>query len=221
MSKPTLIIGNKKYSSWSLRPWLLMKQLGVEFTELRIPLFQEQHVPQLSALSPTGKVPVLQHDGLTVWDSLAICEFVSEQWLGGTGWPVDRHQRAKARAVAAEMHSGFTGLRSQWPMNVSYRKQQPVTPAIAKDLARIEVLWRECLAASDGPFLFGRFSIADAMYAPVVLRLWSYQPAVHPTCQDYMEALLALSVLQEWIEAGQAETEVIEEDEYEWLMAQQ
>lgn len=219
MQKPILVIGNKKYSSWSLRPWLFLKASGIDFDEVRIPLLQADTQARLAPWSPTLKVPVLRHGELTVWDSLAICEYASEHWLAGKGWPGESAQRARARSVAAEMHSGFQGLRSEWPMNVCYSKQQPVTAAISKDLARIESLWQECLQRSGGPFLFGDFSIADAMFAPVVLRFASYQPPVQARSRDYMQAVLALPSLQAWITAGKAESEVIDEDEYDWLQA--
>lgn len=217
MNKPTLVIGNKKYSSWSLRPWLLLTQFGVPFNEVRIPLFQPTTTAALRAYSPTGKVPVLVDGEVTVWDSLAIAEYVSERWLSGKGWPSSASMRARARAYAAEMHSGFMALRSQWPMNVGFQRQVPVTPAVAKDIARIETMWGECLNASKGPFLFGEFGIVDAMYAPVALRLHSYQPQLGAMTLNYIQTLLALPSLQAWIAAGKAETEVIDEDEYDWL----
>ncbi|HTR00587.1 MAG TPA: glutathione S-transferase family protein [Candidatus Acidoferrum sp.] len=217
MTQLTLVIGNKKYSSWSLRPWLLLSQFGVAFNEVRVGLFKPDTAATLQSWSPTGKVPVLIDGEVKVWDSLAIAEYANERLLGGKGWPASQPERALARAYAAEMHSGFTALRSQWPMNVCFRRQVPVTPSLAKDLARIETIWGECLARSGGPFLFGAFGIVDAMYAPVALRLHSYQPALSVTTARYIGALLELPALQAWIAAGRQETDVIDEDEYDWL----
>lgn len=220
MTRPVLVIGNKKYSSWSLRPWLLLKQGEVDFEEVRVALFQQDTWLHLQQWSPTFKVPVLAHGPIRVWDSLAICEYVSEQLLDGKGWPADVAARAHARAITAEMHSGFQALRSQWPMNVCYHRQQPVTPSLASDIARIEAIWTECLARSGGPFLFGGFSIADTMFAPVVLRFASYQPALSARSEGYMRTVQALPALQQWVAAGSKETEIISEDEYDWLAAQ-
>jgi glutathione S-transferase len=218
MAALTLVIGNKNYSSWSLRPWLLMKHAGVEFTELRIALNMTDTPVLIKQHSPTKKVPVLVDGALTVWDSLAICEYVSEKFLAGRGWPADIVARARARSMAAEMHSGFNELRSQWPMNIREQRKMPLNAGLQKDIARIEASWGDALQRSGGPFLFGEFSIADAMYAPVVLRFHSYLLDVLPLTETYMQTILALPALQDWTAAGSAEHEVIKEDEIGYLL---
>ncbi len=209
MDLPLLVIGNKNYSSWSLRPWLLLRHFNVAFREVRIPLYQAGSDAQLARYSPTLKVPVLHHGALQIPDSLAICEYVSECWLQGRGWPAALELRAKARAVAAEMHSGFTELRTRWPMNVRLRSKAAVEPALVPEIARIQQLWQQCLAESGGPFLFGEFSIADCMYAPVVLRFHSRQPELNEVSLRYMHAMLAVPALVEWVAAANAESEVL------------
>lgn len=218
MAGLTLVIGNKNYSSWSLRPWLLMKHMGVQFDEVRIALDMADTPALVKQYSPTKKVPVLVDGGLTVWDSLAICEYVSEKFLDGRGWPSDATARARARSMAAEMHSGFGELRSQWPMNVREQRKMPLNALLQKDIGRIETSWGDALQRSGGPFLFGEFTIADAMYAPVVLRFYSYQPDVLSTTETYMQTIAALPALQSWMEAGRAEHEIIKEDEIGYLL---
>ncbi|HEX7955177.1 MAG TPA: glutathione S-transferase family protein [Burkholderiales bacterium] len=211
MSALTLVIGNKAYSSWSLRPWLLMKQAGIEFEEIRVSLYAADAKQQLLRHSPSGKVPVLKDDGLTVWDSLAICEYLAEKYPQRHLWPEQAGARALARAISAEMHSGFANLRSKMPMNV--RRQLPGRagePEVAADIARIEAIWNDCRMrhGAHGPFLFGAFCIADAMYAPVASRLRTYGVTVAGAAGQYAQALLALPAMQEWIAAAHAETEV-------------
>jgi glutathione S-transferase len=218
MTGLTLVIGNRNYSSWSLRPWLLMKHLGVDFTELRIALDMTDTPELVKQHSPTRKVPVLIDGPVTVWDSLAICEYVSEKFLEGRGWPADSGARARARSMAAEMHSGFNELRSQWPMNIREQRKMPLNAGLQKDIARLEASWGDALQRSGGPFLFGEFCIADAMYAPVVLRFNSYLPDVLPLTETYMQTLLELPALKAWMEAGSAEREVIKEDEIGYLL---
>lgn len=220
MGSLTLVFGNKNYSSWSLRPWLLLKHMGIDFVETRIPLDMADTPALIKQFSPTKKVPVLLDGPLTVWDSLAICEYVSEQYLDGRGWPAAVAARAQARALAAEMHSGFSELRSQWPMNIRERRQMPVNAALQKDIARIESSWGDALQRSGGPFLFGDFCIADAMYAPVVLRFNSYQPPLLPLTESYMQTILSLPALQSWMAAARAEIEVIKEDEIGFLLGE-
>ncbi len=215
MSNATLIIGNKNYSSWSLRGWLAVKTSGLEFEEKLVPLFEDDHAKTMASETPAGKVPVLIHDGNWVWESLAIAEYVAELKPAAKMWPEDAALRAEARSISCEMLSGFTGLRSQYHMNC--RKIFPgieATEACANDIARIQAIWRDCLAKSSGPFLFGAFSIADIMYAPVVSRFKTYQVPVEGAIQAYMETILALPALQEWYAAAEAETWVIEEEEY-------
>jgi glutathione S-transferase len=213
----TLVFGNKNYSTWSLRPWLLLRHFGVPFHEHRIRLSTPETAAVLKPISPTGCVPVLLDGDLTVWDSLAICEYVSEQFLGGRGWPADPRARAQARALAAEMHSGFQALRSAWPMNIRLQRKLEPTPGVAACITRIDAMWSDCLERHGGPWLFGDFTIADAMYAPVALRFYSYQPALSVTAGRYLQTMLANPAVQEWMEAARAETEIIEEDEIDFL----
>ena len=215
MAPLTLVIGNKNYSSWSLRAWLLMKQLGLSFAEVLIPLDTPATRDALERASPSARVPVLKHGELTVWDSLAICEYVVE--LAGKGWPTDAGARAVARAVSAEMHSGFTNLRSLWPMNARARNRHTaMTPALEADIERIDQIWNDCRArfGAAGPWLFGQFSVADAMYAPVVLRFNTYGAGlVSPTARWYMATVLENAALQEWLQAAKRETWTIAADE--------
>ena len=199
-----LVIGNKNYSSWSLRPWLAMKVHGIAFDEKRIHLYAQDSKAQILRYSPAGKVPVLHDAGTVVWDSLAILEYLAER--EPRLWPRDAAARAKARAIAAEMHSGFPKLREHMSMNV--RKRYPGkgrTPEVLAEIARITAIWAE----AKGPFLFGEFTAADAMYAPVVLRFRTY--AVEGPNARYMQAMLALPAMREWIEAAEREPEAIPE----------
>lgn len=203
-----LIVGNKNYSSWSLRPWLAMKVAGIGFSEVRIPLYGPGSKEQILAFSPAGKVPCLMDGGLAIWDSLAICEYLAEKTPAL--WPADPAARAVARSVSAEMHSGFQSLRSHMSMNI--RKRYPDkgrTPEVLAEIARIVAMWSDCRGrfGTEGPFLFGRFSIADAMYAPVVLRFRTYAVELPAVCQAYADAVIALPAMQEWMEAARAETE--------------
>jgi len=212
----TLVIGNKNYSSWSLRPWLAMKMAGVAFDESRIPLDQPETKANILKHSPTGKVPCLLDDGaagrLTVWDSLAICEYINEAHADGRMWPAGRAERARARSAAAEMHSGFAPLRMYMSMDIRARKFERGTAAqaradVAADIARIRALWAEALAASGGAFLFGEFSIADAFFAPVVMRFITYGVELPPPLAAYRDRIVALPPMQQWIAAATAETE--------------
>jgi glutathione S-transferase len=206
MSEFHLIIGNKNYSSWSLRPWILMTHLGVQFRETIVPLDTPQFKDQISRCSPSGRVPVLQHGELTVWDSLAICEYIVE--TVGRGLPVARESRAVARSVCAEMHSGFLTLRTEWPFNARAKKRTPMTPALEADIKRIDALWSDCrsrFGRSEGPWLFGDYSIADAMYAPVVLRFNTYGPTLSSVAREYVSMTLQDPFLQKWLLAAQEE----------------
>jgi glutathione S-transferase len=212
MSAYTLLIGNKNYSSWSLRPWLAMRQAGLAFREVRIPLYTPESKTQIRAYSPSGKVPCLVDGTLAVWDSLAICEYLAERHPQLELWPSDQRARAVARSMSAEMHSGFQHLRSNMSMNC--RRQFPGvgrTVEVAGEIERIQRSWGEARErhGSGGPFLFGRFSIVDAMYAPVVLRFRTYAVQLNPVCRDYADAILALQPMQQWLADAQAETEVI------------
>ena len=205
----TLIIGNKNYSSWSLRPWLLLKQAGIPFKEIRLAI----GVDDLFKFSPSGKVPVLKHGTLTVGDSLAIAEYLAEQFPEKTLWPRDTEARAVARSLSAEMHSGFTDLRTQ--MNMNCRGHFPglgMTPEVEKDIRRIQQIWQDSRSrfGQGGEFLFGQFSIADAMYAPVSFRFVTYDVPLSPVAQAYVHTLQRLPAMQEWLAAAKQETEVIE-----------
>jgi len=215
MSDLTLVIGNKNYSSWSLRPWLLMKHLGLEFREMLIPLSQPASRDELDKHSPSGRVPVLRQGELCVWDSLAICEYVCE--LTGRGWPKAPGARAVARSVSAEMHSGFVNLRSEWPMNARARhRRTPMTPGLKADIDRVEEIWSDCrsrFGKSGGPWLFGEYSAADAMYAPVVLRFNTYGAQLSETARWYMAAVIEDPALQEWVRAAKEEPWTVDSEE--------
>jgi glutathione S-transferase len=196
-----LVIGSKRYSSWSLRPWLALRQAGLAFREIEIALRQPETKVEILKHSPSGKVPLLKHDGLAIWDSLAICEYLAEIAPEAKLWPERREVRAVARAVSAEMHSGFTPLRRDCPMDVLLDAPDFVIPEeVQADIARIDGLWADCRArfGQGGPFLFGHFTIADAMYAPVVTRFVTYHAPVSAVSLAYMEAVLALPAMGEW-----------------------
>jgi glutathione S-transferase len=212
MSNPTLVIGNKAYSSWSLRPWLLMKHAGVAFDEVRIPLFRPDSKEKILRYSPAGRVPILVDGDLTVWDSLAICEYLAEKHAHLQLWPAETRSRANARSTCAEMHSGFSNLRNQMSMNV--RRQMPGrgrTPEVMVEIARIQAIWNDCRTrfGTHGPFLYGRFSIADAMYAPVVTRFRTYEIELAGAAREYADFIYGLPALQEWIAGANSETEII------------
>ncbi|MCP3710647.1 glutathione S-transferase family protein [Paraburkholderia sp. CNPSo 3274] len=210
-----LVIGDKNYSSWSMRPWVLLKHFGIAFEEVLIELDEPGTKSSILAFSASGKVPCLvSDDGFAVWDSLAIAETLAERFAQHALWPRDANVRARARSVSAEMHSGFGEVRNHMPMNI--RKVKPgagATPGALADVARIDALWRECLAASGGPFLFGEFTIADAMYAPVVMRFNSYQPKLSPEAATYAQRVSALPAVAEWVEAARRETHIVADDE--------
>lgn len=219
--RPTLVIGNKQYSSWSLRPWLVLRAFGVDFEEIVVPLDTAEFQARIGALSPSRRVPALVHDGVTVWDSLAISEYVDEHFLQRGGWPSERAARATARSLACEMHSGFQALRTECPMNVLRRMDAPlaVSDAAAKDIARIEAMWADARErfGQGGDFLFGRFGIVDAFFAPVVTRLQTYAQSVSAGARRYMDAIFALPAMQQWIEGARAEQHVL--DKYERIGA--
>ena len=202
MAEPFLVVGNKNYSSWSLRAWLAMKVLGLPFREVRIPLYGPESKRKLLEYSPAGKVPCLVDGEVRVWDSLALLEYLAERHPAL--WPADAALRARARSISAEMHSGFSHLRQHMCMNI--RKRLPGkgrTPEVLAEIARIVALWSE----ARGPFLFGAFGAADAMYAPVVLRFRTYAVELPPVCRTYADAVLALPALQQWMRDAERETE--------------
>lgn len=213
--RPQLVIGNKNYSSWSLRPWLAARYAGIDFDEIRIALDTPETAAQLRRYSPSARVPVWREGELVVWDSLAICEYLAERTPAL--WPADSAARAVARSVSAEMHSGFTALRSGMPMNARARgRHVPVTPELAADIDRIAALWSDCRSrfGAGGPWLFGAFSVADAMFGPVVLRFVTYGVSRPGAVDDYVATFMADSHLQAWIAAAEREPEVIESSEY-------
>lgn len=214
--RPILVIGNKNYSSWSLRPWLLMHSFGVDFDEQRLSLDTPEFADRIGALSPTRRVPVLRDGGLVVTDSLAICEYVNDRWLGGRGWPDGLACRALARAAAAEMHAGFAALRTQLPMNSRRQPDGYRWDAHAQaDIDRVQQIWREMRTrhGHEGEFLCGRFGIVDAMFAPVAIRFDGYGVPVDDVGAAYMRTLDALPAMRAWREAATREPEVIEGSE--------
>lgn len=203
-----LILGNKNYSSWSLRPWIAMRHAGIAFEEEVIPLYVEGSRERILVYSPAAKVPILIDGDMTIWESLAILDHLAERFPKAELWPADARARAHARAVSAEMHAGFGPLRRHCPMNMRrVGKKYDLTTEVVADVRRIEEIWTDCRArfGQGGPFLFGRFSAADAMYAPVVSRFASYAIGVGAACEAYMAAMMALPAWQEWRAAGLAE----------------
>ncbi|MBV8889299.1 MAG: glutathione S-transferase family protein [Alphaproteobacteria bacterium] len=217
MADLTIYLGNKNYSSWSLRPWLALKQIGVAFDEVVVPLYEPSSKPTIMKYSPSGRLPAL-HDGeRVVWDSLAICEYLADSFPTSGLWPKDQEARAVARAVSAEMHSGFSALRSQLPMNVrSVFPDRPITDEARADINRVMAIWRDCRArfGEGGDFLFGPFSIADAMYAPVVTRFRTYRVELERDADAYCDAVLALAAMQEWAAAARNEPMIVEQYEF-------
>ncbi len=217
-----LYIGNKNYSSWSLRAWLLLTQLGIAFEERRLRLdwkADSAFKRTLMEHAPTGRVPLLVDDGFAVWDSLAIAEYVAERFPDRGVWPADLRARARARSLCAEMHSGFGALRDRFPMNIEAHLPEVGErvvrehPAVAADVERIESMWSQALEASGGPFLFGRFCAADAFYAPVCSRLRTYAPSLAPTTLAYVQRVHDLPSMRAWCDAACAEHDFVEEDE--------
>lgn len=216
MNSLTLIIGNKKYSSWSLRPWILMKQSGIPFSEILIPLYREDSDARIAEHSPAGKVPILKDGATAVWDSLSIAEYLNEKFPELGLWPKDAKARTLARSVSAEMHSGFADLRNECPMNV-LRAPAPLSLSAEtlEDIRRIQDIWTECRSkfGKDGPFLFGRFTIADAMYAPVVFRFSRYAIPMSAEAKAYADAILGLPAVREWVSQATTEPWVIASSE--------
>jgi glutathione S-transferase len=218
-----LYIGNKNYSSWSMRPWVLMKQAGIAFEEVKVRFdsfdAQSTFKQALRGVSPTGKVPVLVDGDLVVWDTLAIAEYLAERFPEKRLWPADRQARARARSCSAEMHSGFAALRTACPMNIEASLPQvgPLAmrdqPAVRADIERIFAMWSELLQQHGGPMLFGEFGIADAFYAPVCMRLRTYGFELPPPVRAYVERLVALPGVKAWIDDALAEHDFREFEE--------
>jgi len=215
----SLVVGNKNYSSWSMRPWVLLRQFDIPFTERLIKFHSADWDANITKVSPSKLVPILWEDGLgtgfSTWDSLAIMERVADLFPDKAIWPRDAQQRARARSVAAEMHSGFRALRGAMPSNIrgSYPGKGH-TPDALKDVARIKTLWDECLQASGGPFLFGEFSAADAMYAPVVvMRFPTYGVQLEGALREYSQAMHNAKGVADWINDSKAETDFVADDE--------
>ena len=206
----TLIIGNKNYSSWSMRPWVAMTAFGIPFQEVRVLLDQQDTATKIAAYSACGRVPVLLAGEMTIWDSLAICEYLAEQFPDKHLWPQDVAARAMARCVCAEMHSGFTGLRTDMSMNIKATLPgRGRTAAAQADIGRISEIWEECLSRfGHHQFLFGEFSIADAYFAPVVMRFRTYGVSLAPALNAYCERVQAHPAVARWITEALAETEV-------------
>ena len=220
MSSLKLVIGNKNYSTWSLRPWFFLTELGIEFEEEMVWLVKADMEVQLEKYFSNAKVPVLFESGsngdLSVWDSLAIIETIADKFPEKQGWPADINKRAMARSVAAEIHSSFTDLRNALPMNIrKHFPNYPITGEVQTDLNRIFALWDYCRAnkVSDGPWLFGDFSGTDAMFAPVVMRLINYDVKLTGFAAKYVNFVHNSSTMQLWIEGSKSETQIVEEDE--------
>jgi glutathione S-transferase len=203
-----LYVGSKRYSSWSLRPYLVLARTGAPFETTTILLDRDTTRGEIDKVNPAGRVPVLHHEGVVIWDSLAICEYVHELYPAAKLWPEDRMQRARARSVSAEMHSGFVALRMQMPMHLG--GPQPMrgdSPDAITDVRRIQAIWRDQLAASGGPFLFGDFTIADAMFAPVTTRFTTYGVELDAPCRAYVDAIAGLPAMQQWTKDAMLESE--------------
>ncbi|HUT48248.1 MAG TPA: glutathione S-transferase family protein [Alphaproteobacteria bacterium] len=216
MTKATLYLGNKNYSSWSLRGWLAAMMSGIDFDEVVIPLGEPETSETIRKYSPSGRVPVLHHDGLVVWDSLAIGEYLAGA-VGRQLWPDEPQARAVARAVAAEMHSGFAALRGELPMNVRRRYTEHQISAEAQaDINRVTSIWRDCRTrfGEDGPFLFGQLSLADAMFAPVVSRFRTYAVDLEGSAAEYAAAILDLPEMKSW--SQDARNEPMVQSRYEF-----
>jgi glutathione S-transferase len=218
MTKPTLIIGNKNYSSWSLRPYLALAMAGISFEEKMIRFGEPRFTREVRKISKTGQVPILLHNGGMINDTIAIIEYAAETWPDTGIWPKNKAARARARSVSAEMHAGFRGIRSACPMNLRREYKLPpggVTAVILKDVVRLEQLWAECRKhfGKGGPFLFGKFSAADAMFTPVASRLETFAIPVKKDTRAYMNAVLNTHAFLQWKEDSKVEKWIVMEDE--------
>lgn len=214
--RPVLFIGNKNYSSWSLRAWFLLSEAGIDFEEMRVPLDTPEFAERIGSISPARKVPVLLLDEQPVWDSLAIAETMAERWPDKRLWPVAPAARSHARSISAEMHSGFAALREAMPMNCrAMGRKVRLTDAVTDDINRVFAIWADCgsrYAAGDG-WLFETFSIADAMFAPVVFRFRTYGVALPQSASRYPDRVMKSKAIQNWLAASESETEVLEAGE--------
>jgi len=211
-----LVIGNKNYSSWSLRAWLMLAAHQIDFDEINVRLSTESTAAEIKKYSPAGKVPVLHDGDVIIWDSLAICEYVSEKYLNGGGWPEDIVKRGVARSCAAEMHSGFFDLRKEMPMNCrATGRKVDITDALQKEIFRIDRIWTELRSqySKDGSWLFGEFSIADCMFAPVVFRFVTYGVSISAESREYINTSLSHEMMQKWLDEAKKEKEIIENEE--------
>jgi glutathione S-transferase len=218
-----LFIGNKNYSSWSMRPWVLLKQAGIPFEEVKVRFdsfdASSTFKKTLAGVTPTAKVPVLQDGDLAIWDTLAIAEYVAEQFPDKQLWPAERTARARARSICAEMHSGFTGLRGNCPMNIEAHLPDNGAliwrdkPAVRSDLERIISMWSALLQEHGGPMLFGAFTVADAYFAPVCMRIQTYALPVPPVVQAYIDRVCALPGVKAWIDDARAEQDFLDFEE--------
>lgn len=206
-----LVIGNKNYSSWSLRPWLLLRHFDVPFEEIAIALFTQGYQQELAKYSPTLRVPVLKDGESTIWDSLAICEYVSEKYLEGAALPANVEERALCRAYCSEMHSGFMAIRSEMPMNCRARKRLEITAAADADCRRVDQLFSDARAqfSCRGEYLFGEFSLADCMFAPIVMRFTTYGVELSESSQKYVRTMLQNTALSAWVEDAQNESQIL------------
>lgn len=208
-----LYIGNQNYSSWSLRAWLIFMHYDIDAEIRKIKLFTEDFYNTLEDVTPTAKVPTLVGDDVTVWDSLAILEYVNDAYLNGKAWPQSLSERAKARAISAEMHSGFMALRNEMPMNCRARRKITLSSQALKDIERIDQIWSEQMEQYPEGWLFGEWSIADAMYAPVVLRTITYGIPLSEKATQYQQKVLKSETMQRWLAEASLETDIVEEDE--------
>jgi glutathione S-transferase len=217
MAKPTLSISSRNYSSWSLRGWLICKLAGLEFETVHVSSDDVSARAELLLLSPSFLTPCLTYDDIKVWDTLAIAEFLGETLPDARLLPEDRAARAKCRSICGEMHSGFSNLRSALPMNLKAKHPGfKVWAGAQLDVDRVTAIWRECLAESGGPFLFGEVSLADAMYAPVCTRFATYDVALDPVCAAYRDHILKMAFMVEWTKAAMLEPDEVEELEVEF-----
>jgi glutathione S-transferase len=216
MAEFTIYIGNKNYSSWSLRAWLMVKLAGIPFEEVLIPLYEPQSRSEILRHSPSGKVPSLVHGDVTVWESLAIGEYLAELFPAARLWPEAQEARAAARSVSHEMHAGFLPLRRHFPMNMRSSFDRALIPEIQGDIDRIAALWRDCRKrfGAGGDFLFGHCTIADAMYAPVVSRFHTFKVPLDEEAEAYAAAVKAWPAYQEWLAAARNEPMIIDEWEF-------